>query len=195
MDFITFKKSTVWNKNRLTTFKKSNHYSTAIDSTLVRKVMSKNFKMTCPCCKRKVELRYMELDHIEARFNGGLDINANVAYLCASCHNKKSLLELMHCEGSAEYKAIQRKELKSKKENEVLYSLFEFISRASKKMLREHPRYSLRLILLKVATLFGLGLVKIRKLLKGFCNLFTLRRKEVESFENDLKNAKVQKVA
>ena len=165
------------------------------DNALVRKVMSKNFKMTCPCCKRKVELRYMELDHIEARFNGGLDINANVAYLCASCHNKKSLLELMHCEGSAEYKAIQRKELKSKKENEVLYSLFEFISRASKKMLQEHPRYSLRLILLKVATLFGLGLVKIRKLLKGFCNLFTLRRKEVESFENDLKNAKVQKVA
>lgn len=195
MDFITFKKSTVWNKNRLTTFKKSNHYSTAIDSTLVRKVMSKNFKMACPCCKRKVELRYMELDHIVARFNGGLDINANVAYLCASCHNKKSLLELMHCESSAEYKAIQRKELKSKKENEVLYSLFEFISRASKKMLQEHPRYSLRLILLKVVTLFGLGLVKIRKLLKGFCNLFTLRKKEVESFEKDLKNAKVQKVA
>jgi hypothetical protein len=54
-------------------------------------------------------------------------------------------------------------------------------------MLEEHPRYSLRLIMLKVASLFAIGLQKIKKLLKCFCNLFTLRKKEIEGLSADLK--------
>lgn len=189
MNFITFKESTIWNRNRLTTFKQSNHYSTAIDSTVVRRVMSKKFKMVCPCCKRKVELRYMELDHIVARQHGGADTNANVAFICASCHNQKSLLELCHLEKTAGYKAIQRKELKSKIDNEELYTLFEFLSRASRKMLKEHPRYSLRLILFRVITLFAIGMRKIKVMLTWFSNLFTLRKKEVEGLIADVKAA------
>ena len=195
MDFIKFKECAKWDKNRLTTFNKSNHYSTAIDSTRVRKVMSKKFVIECPICHKKHELRYMELDHIVARQDGGADTNSNVCYICASCHNKKSLLELWNMTASAEYKTIQRKELKSKKENAVLYSLFEYISRASEKTLKEHPRYSLRMIVMRIFLFFGLTVYKVKKLLHSFSNIFTLRKVELENFIAELRCSSNLKVA
>lgn len=181
MNYSVFDKITSFDKNRLTMQTALRAEKTAIKTAVVKKVMGKSFKMVCPCCNKKTVFGAMELDHIQAKQNGGADVKENTCYICPICHNLKSTLENLGLENSAEYKRIQNAEKKSVKKNVVLYTFFEYISRASKVLLNEHPRYTLRKVLEKIVKMFGLGLRTLKAFLKKFSNRFTMRKAEVNS--------------
>lgn len=185
-NFDTFQKNVKWDNNRLTIYKRSGVCSTSLNTTKIKKVMGKKFLLGCPCCKKEVEFRYMELDHIIARKDGGTSENENTCYLCAECHNKKSLLELKGKCGTS-YKKIQRLELASKEKYKDLYAFFELLSRCSNKTLELHPRYSMRSILLKLVEVFKVAYDFLIKLLNSFSNLYTMRKNELNNFLNEVR--------
>lgn len=182
MNYSVFDRITLFDKNRLTMQKTVRTEKTAIKTAVVKKVMGKSFKMVCPCCGKKVFFHAMELDHIQAKQNGGTDTKDNLCYVCPICHNLKSSLENQGLENSAEYKRMQNAEKKSVKKDIALYTFFEYISRASQVLLQEHPRYTLRKVLEKIVKMFSIGLRKLKAFLKKFSNRFTLRKAEVNSF-------------
>jgi hypothetical protein len=55
-----------------------------------REDLHKGFKGKCNCCKKKVELSKMQIDHIEPLACGGTNDLNNLQVLCKPCHHEKT---------------------------------------------------------------------------------------------------------
>lgn len=177
------------NNNSFSFYKKNIRIvKTGINSVKIHNLFDNSKEVfICPVCGQKVMFSQMQLDHITAKYKGGIIGNMNECFICANCHAEKTRLEKKGRNASKRYLEIQNKEKLAKKQYQAFYKFCEYVSHASKEWLEMHPRNSMKIILARVNRDFRLSKKDLKNIINNFGGKHKLNRIEVYNIEKTIK--------